>query len=166
MAYGRRRVTYIPNRQLYQDHYRVVGPSGLPVFHGVYQDGSGLLSNIFRAALPILKSSAISAGKTLLSSGAKAFSDVVAGRDIKSTVTHRGMEGIKEVGRDIATRTANALSRQHRGGRAIGGGGGASKSRVRKRKPKQQSSDIFYDSRGAAGGTTTVVKRRKKACKL
>ena len=113
MSPYRRRVPYIPDRSVYKLHYNSAG-GGLPVFRGVYQDGSGLLSNIFRSALPILKS----AGKTLLKSGARALTDVVEGKDIKTAIKHRGVEGLKTVGRDMLGRAETAL-RQTGGRRRV-----------------------------------------------
>lgn len=113
MGYGRR-VHYIPsNRDLYLTHYRQAG-GRLPVFRGAYQDGSGLLGDLFRSAIPLLKSTALSAGKTLFSSGAKVLSDIARGKDVKSSVARRGMEGLKEVGRDVLSRTIGAKKTRKR----------------------------------------------------
>lgn len=109
--YARGRAVYVPNRSIYHQHYTSTG-GGLPVFKGVYQDGSGLLSNIFRFALPILKST----GKTLLSSGVNALSDVMGGKDVKSAIKQRSVEGLKNVGNDMIGRAKYALRQRGAGG--------------------------------------------------
>lgn len=138
--YRRSRAPYVPNREMYLNHYRQRGSGGLPVFKGVYQDGSGLLTNFFRAVLPILRSTAASAGKTILSTGAKTLSDIVSGKSVKRAVTERGIEGLKDIGRDVAGRAVTALGKQQqKGGRAT------SNRRQTSRKRKSRVSDIFDD---------------------
>lgn len=98
----RHRASYIPNTKIYADYYT---GAGLPVFRGVVQDGSGLLGDLFRYALPILKPLAVSAGKNLLRSGTAALSDVVSGeRDFKTALKHRGLEALKETGKDVLSK--------------------------------------------------------------
>lgn len=98
----RRRVPYIADPSLYKDYYR---GAGLPAFRGTTVDGSGLLGNFLRSALPIIKPFAISAGKNLLRSGAAALSDVVSGeKDVKTDLKQRSLEGLKHVGKDISSR--------------------------------------------------------------
>lgn len=156
--YRRTRVPYVPNRDLYLQHYRQTGGGNLPVFKGVYQDGSGLLGDIFRAALPMLRSSALSAGKTLLSSGAKALSDIVSGRNVKKAVTDRGLEGLKEIGRDVASRAVRAFGKSQRGGRQ------RRKPAERKAKTTKRTRDVFDTP--SRLDNSTKRRRTDKTCVL
>lgn len=145
----RNRVPFIPNRALYENHYRLRG-GVLPVFRGTYQDGSGLLSNLFRSALPILKSTALSAGKTLLKSGADVLSDISSGRaDIKTAIKQRGMEGLKSVGRDVLGRTVGAIREQTGGKRKrkklVGKRRGMTTRTIGRLKRKDYPRDDIFD---------------------
>lgn len=92
------RQQYVPDYELYNTHY---SGAGIPVFRGTHQDGSGLISDIFRKAIPILKPLAQTATKALIKTGARALTDIVTGSDVKSTLRKRALEGLKEVGRDV-----------------------------------------------------------------
>lgn len=151
MANIRSRVTYIPNRDLYRNYYRLSG-AGLPVFHGIPQNGSGLLSDIFRMAMPILKS----AGRTILSSGADVISDIVSGKDLKSSVTNRGLQGLRTVGRDIAS----TISGKHQGGRVRPASKKTRKRRIQ--KVKTRNSDIF----DAVTNGAPSKRRKRSPCEL
>lgn len=76
------RVRYDPH-QCSQNH-KVHYGSGFPVFQGqIRQDGyglGGLLSGIFRAAVPMLKPIAKGLAKTALKTGGRVLSDVVGGK--------------------------------------------------------------------------------------
>ncbi len=112
-----RRVPYIPDGEAYRRHY---GAGGIPgVFRGeVRQDGhglGGLLSSLFRKVAPLLASTAKTAGKALLRSGAQVLSDVVSGdRDLKSSLKQRGIEGLRTIVSDIVK---PSTSNQGRGGK-------------------------------------------------
>ncbi len=99
------RISYVPNRETYRNHYGAGG--GIPgVFKGdIYQDGygiGGVIASLFRRVLPVIASTAKSAGKTLLRSGARVLSDVVSGeRDLKSSLREHGIEGLKSIVTDI-----------------------------------------------------------------
>lgn len=130
-----RRVPYVADPDIYKEYY---SGSGLPIFRGTYQDGSGLFSSIGKFAFPLLKNFAKSAGKTLLRSGAQALSDVVSGEsDIKSVLRQRGLESLKEIGKTTTGQILNAIDGKQSGGRR------------RKRKPSPRSRgynwDIFDD---------------------
>jgi hypothetical protein len=134
-----RRVPFVPNPKAYKDFYR---GSGFPVFKGVYQDGSGLIGDIFRNVVPILKPIAINAGKTLLKSGANVLKDVISGdRDLKTALRQRGMEGLKEVGKDILNpivgQTTQVEQQQQQEG------GLYRRGRRRRKRTNSDTSDIF-----------------------
>ena len=81
-----RNVPYVADPFLYRQHYG----GAIPVLRGtVHQDGYGLGSlfgSVLRSVLPALKSTAVSAGKTLLRSGAQAMGDIVSGeRSVKDS---------------------------------------------------------------------------------
>lgn len=149
---GYRRVPYVVNPDLYRDYYR---GSGLPVFKGSYQDGSGLLSSIARFALPLLKGFAKSAGKTFLRSGAQALSDVVSGeKDIKTALRQRGLESLKQIGKNTSGQILNAIDGKQTGGRR----------RKRKRTTRNtrniRDSDIFDEELvSRVAGKKTCVRR-------
>ena len=158
----RRRIPYIPNRSLYKDYYRASGGGGLPVFRGIHQDGSGLLGNIFRFAMPLVKS----AGKTLLKSGAEALSDVVSGeKDIKSALKERGLQGLQQVGRNVTGRLLGALddgaTREQQGGRRRRYSKRSTRTTVaaKGRKRKQRETDIF-DNELLSPPVTPACKRK------
>lgn len=128
----RRRVPYIADNALYKDFYR---GGNLPVFRGVYQDGSGLIGNFFRSVIPIVKPILASAGKTLLKTGVSALDDVLSGeRDFKRILKRRGIEGLKTVGKDVTEQALKSLKTEQSGGWR----GQKRKTRKRKRTP-----DIF-----------------------
>lgn len=115
----RRRVPFIADNSLYKNYYR---GGNLPVFRGSYQDGSGLLGNFFRSAIPILKPFLASAGKTLLNTGATVLNDVLTQggeTDIKTILKKRGIEGLKKAGKDITEQALEKIktSRQKGGWR-------------------------------------------------
>lgn len=101
------RVPYVPNHELYRQYY---SGGGFPnVFTGdAWQKGyglGGLFSGLIRRAMPILKDTALSAGKNLLRSGADLFEDVISGKkDWKTALKDRGIEGLKRVGGDVKNR--------------------------------------------------------------
>ena len=112
----RKTVNFLPNSKAYHHHYR----GALPAFRGtIYQDGYGLGSifgSLFRSAIPFLKSTALSAGKTLLKSGAQAIGDVMSGeRDVKSALKHHGIRGLKEVGKDVSSSVIRRLNTNQQG---------------------------------------------------
>ena len=91
----------------------------------MYQDGYGLggiLGSISRKVVPILKSTAMSACKTLLNSGADALAEVISvesgEKDIISAIKDRGEEGLKLVGSDVkdVVRPIKGKNRERGGG--------------------------------------------------
>lgn len=144
----RRRVPFIADASLYKDYYR---GGNLPVFRGVYQDGSGILGSFFRSAIPILKPILASVGKTLLSTGATALNDVLTGEsNIKTALKKRGVEGLKTVGRDLTERALKKLKTRQEGGRR------QRRRNVNTPRKRKQSVDIFDKI------TATKPKRRCK----
>lgn len=73
----------------------------LSAFRGArYQHGYGLggfLGGLFRAAVPLLKQGAKTAGRTALKTGAQIASDVLQGHDIKTSVKNRARQGRREL---------------------------------------------------------------------
>ena len=147
MAPYLRRVPYIPDHNLYRDYYK---GSGLAVFKGNFQDGSGILSNIMRYALPIVKSVGKTVGKSVLRSGADVLRDVISGeRDIKTALRQRGLEGLKHVGTELAGKVLGSV--KQKGGRRRRR---QTKATPRKRK-RAEVLDIFDIS---------TKRRNKRAC--
>lgn len=68
----------------------------LPAFHGArFQRGYGIgsfLKGLFRSAVPLIKDGAKAIGKTALSTGLNIASDVMSGRNIKSSARTRALE--------------------------------------------------------------------------
>ncbi len=103
---------YVCNRHAYREHYG----HGLKTFVGeVPQNGHGLgnfLSGIFRKAVPlltkhvvpILKSTASKAGKTLLRSGANVAHDVIVDRkNLKDSLKRHAKTGLHDLIDDITS---------------------------------------------------------------
>lgn len=138
------RVPYVCNPHLYREHYG----RGLATFQGdVMQDGYGLgniIGGLFRSiiplatkhVLPIIKTVASAAGKTLLRRGANIAKDVILERKgLKSSVKHHGKRTLQ----DILSSVGKEVNRSQKGsGRR---GGPCKKKRRLGRKPK--TSDIF-----------------------
>ena len=83
------RVHYVPINEKQWIHHiqRGGGFIGVP-----YQRGAGLGSvfrSLFRAILPIAKTAGRAVGKRALKAGAEIASDLVSGRDLKSTLKER-----------------------------------------------------------------------------
>lgn len=99
-----KRVPYIPSPADYKLHYRQTG-GALPVFRGLpHQQGYGLgniLSLIGKTVVPIMKNVGKRFLKTGLKAGRAALSDVIEGKDIKSSLKKRALEGLKEAGKSI-----------------------------------------------------------------
>lgn len=110
------RKVYCCNARLYDDHFLQTG-KGLPIFIGSKgQRGYGLggiFSSIAKAAIPMLKSAAKSAGKTLLKSGAEFASDVLQGRNVKEAAKQRAINAGKTIGRDLLSSTVQHVSGSH-----------------------------------------------------
>jgi len=145
---SRKLTTFVPDRRAYHRHYG----GALPVFRGtVYQEGYGLgniFGSLFRSVLPILKTTAASAGKTLLRSGAQALGDIVSGeRDVASALKHHSMEGLKNVGKDVLTNISSTLNPEQ---------SGSGRRKIRKRRRIRAVEDIF-DS-----GARPTMRRKKR----
>lgn len=159
MAPTRRRVTFVPNPSLYLRHYG----GGIPVFRGtVYQEGYGLGSlfgSLFRSVIPTLKTTALSAGKTLLQSGADVVGDIVEGRrGFKDAVKHRGIQGLKTIGKEASTSLLRALAKTRQQS-----GSGGYRGRSRKRRRVTTIDDIFNkpSRKVATRGKTRTIRLRK-----
>ena len=81
----------------YHDYYlKQVGHGSLPVYSGFrVQRGAGIgniLGGLWRAAVPILKRGAKTAGKRAIKAGIKVTGDVIRGRNVKTSVKRQGAE--------------------------------------------------------------------------
>jgi hypothetical protein len=98
----------LDSKQYYADYFKAQR-GGMPVFSGrAVMGGSGIgsvLSGLFRAATPLLKKGATALGKRALSTGAKTFSDVLAGKNVKESLKRR----VKETGGDLLSDITNAM---------------------------------------------------------
>jgi len=95
---------YTAPRGEYANYYRrsQFGKGLLPAFGGTRrQRGHGLFGNLIRSALPIIKNLGVSAVKavapTLLNTGKGVLSDVLAGKNLKSSVITRSKNAADEV---------------------------------------------------------------------
>ena len=102
------RVPYYPDYEAYRQHYG----SGLPVFQGDYyqQQGSGFLSSLVKKVVPLftknvlpaLKSTAKSAGLSILNSGTKALTDVISGeKDVKTALRDNSKQALEDVKKSV-----------------------------------------------------------------
>ena len=122
-------------------HYRQYG-YGLPNYRGgvTLQRGygvGGFFKGLARSFAPVLKKSLVNVGKKALETGMRVIEDASQGKSIKSSLTNRVKQGVKEVSMD----TFNDIKGQM-----------FEKPITRKRTAKRKAS-------------TKVVKRRKLANK-
>lgn len=111
-------VPFVSNPLMYKVHYG----GSMDRFKGTrYQAGYGLgnfFGSLVRSVVPILKTSAIKAGKSFLRSGVDALGDVIEGKeDIKSVLKRRGLEGLKRAGHDVKDVLVKSVNKKQRGGR-------------------------------------------------
>lgn len=75
----------------------------IPVYRGRRRQRGyglgGLFASLFRQAAPLLKQGAKVMGKQLLKTGVAVAKDVVQGRNLKTSLKKRGVEGVKLVGK-------------------------------------------------------------------
>ena len=94
----------------------------------------------------------MTAGKTLLKSGADALGDVISGeKDIMSAIKDRGKEGLKQVGSDVKDVVVNSI----RGTKHKCGGGGLRLDAHRRKRKR----DIF------AQDQIPCRKKKKLSCR-
>lgn len=153
------RKLFKPNANIYKTHYlkQTLGQYGgaLPSFQGVrYQRGYGLgsfLKGLLRSAVPLLKAGVQNIGKTALQTGVNLAGDYMSGRDLKSAVQSRALEGAQELktkamrgARSILNQTGKGLKRRT-----------SSKSVIRSRAKKKKTSNAKQKPK--------KTKKRRKA---
>ena len=106
-------IPYRPDVDCFRAHYQRGSGGAYPVFRGTpYQPGYGIgsvLSGAFKNILPVLKRTGAAAAKTLLKTGSEVLSDVLEGKNIKSSLKERGIAGLKQVGRHVTGEIAQTL---------------------------------------------------------
>lgn len=141
------RVQYVPaSEQDWVLHYQRGGFIGIP-----YQRGCGLGSvfrSLFRAILPIAKSAGKVVGKRALQAGAEIASDLVAGKNFKSSLEQRGKEASIEL-LDKASKNLKGGRRRRKGAK-----------RTPKRK-KQRGGSLGRRTIKGSKKTRMPVKKRK-----
>ena len=113
------RVPVPHSSKFYEDYYIQQVGGNLPAFQGAYyqrgygrrrnQRGrgiGGILSGLFRSALPMIKAGAKSVGKELVNSGIGLIGDVVRGKPVKAAATRR----IKMAGHNLVNKGLNQLN--------------------------------------------------------
>lgn len=98
------RKLYCCNPQSYDTHFVQKG-GGFPIYvgsgiqrgHGI----GGIFAGLAKMAVPLLKSAAKSAGKTLLRTGAQFAGDLIQGKNVKDAAKQRAMEAGKSIGRNV-----------------------------------------------------------------
>jgi len=103
------------NKQLYRDYYATQRGGGMPIFAGRrYQRGHGIgqtLGGLFkRFVVPLVAPYAKNIGKKILGNVAKTgmqvVGDVMSGRNVKESLKHRGLSGIKRTVGDVINQKA------------------------------------------------------------
>ena len=132
---------YTAPRGEYANYYRrsQFGAGQLPAFSGTRrQRGHGLFGNLIKTALPMIKNLGMSAVRavapTLFNTGKGVLSDVLAGKNLKSSVIKRS----KQAGTEVIGKAARYLS----------GGSGRPKAKRRQtpqggRRAKRKKTTLF-----------------------
>ena len=135
--------------QCYAHHYSQKG-GGFPVYVGAgVQRGhgiGGLFSGLAKMALPLLKSAAKTAGKSLLSSGAQFAGDLLKGRNIKDAAKRRALQAGKNIGNDVLSSVrgfGQSAIGQNKKRRSSASAGSQRQAKRRRTSKKKQLSDIF-----------------------
>ena len=139
------RVLYVPvGDRAWAQHFSQRGGG----FHGMpYQRGGGLGSlfrSIFRAILPVAKTAGRAIGKRALKAGAEMASDLVAGKNFKQSLTHRG----KAAASDLLSQAADGLKGGHLG---------------KRKKRKTPKKTVELSSIKGAAKKKPVSRKRKRA---
>lgn len=99
---------YVTNPSVYERYYKTQLGNGISGFKGV-QRGNGLGSifkGLLRAAAPLVRENILPfLKKKALSTGAKVARDVIAGRNLKTSLKRRLIDS----GRDLAVEAANVF---------------------------------------------------------
>lgn len=104
--------SYHPTPSLFENYYLKQAGNGLPSFSGTrYQRGHGL-GNIFRSlakiASPLIAKGVNKVGKELLHTGTKVVEDVIQGKQLKSSLKNRSIEGLQNLVRSGSKRKRNS----------------------------------------------------------
>ena len=117
-------VPYRPeeSQEFYDEYYNNQGGYGISVYQGrsvmpptSVMSGYGIgsvFSGLLRAAVPILKRTALNAGKRLFKSGLGVAGDVMRGQNAKQSATKR----LKTVGSNVLTDLADSIKTPSRAG--------------------------------------------------
>jgi len=110
------RKTYVPNPEMFKSYYVHQAQHGggtLPAFHGArIQRGYGIgsfLGGLLRSAVPFLKEGAKAVGKTALRTGLNIASDVMEGKELKSSARTRAIEAKNNLQNKALDVARNAL---------------------------------------------------------
>ena len=102
------RKLYVPSQHCFDCHYQVQkggGSSHFPIYSGAgVQKGygiGGLFSGLAKMAIPMLKTAAKSAGRTLLKSGVQFAGDLAQGKNFKQAAKQRALEAGKSIGSNV-----------------------------------------------------------------
>lgn len=153
-------MVYQTREDLFNDYY-IKQARGLatPLLHNTTQHGGsigGVLGSLFRAAVPVLKSSLGGIGKTALQTGVNIVNDVASGGNWKTSLKKHGVAAGKSVGkqlvRNIGQRMRGAGAPSH-GGKRVGRRAGLKRKKsqksvtrgvgVQRKKRRTREPDIF-----------------------
>lgn len=150
----------------YADYYNAQVGNGMSVYAGrpmmTSMRGHGfgsMFAGLARAALPLLKRSAATAGKSLLRTGANVLEDVMAGKDIKTAAAsrfkHAGKELLGDLGEELrAAKARRAMTKSS--GRAS-----TTMSGVSSASPSPMTPPMTRKRRMAAKTRSSKSKRAK-----
>ena len=139
---------YICDPHCYTHHSQKGG--GFPIYVGAgVQRGhgiGGLFSGLAKMAMPLLKSAAKTAGKSLLSSGASFAGDVLKGKNIKAAAKKRALQAGKNIGKDVFSSVkgmARTAIGQNKKRKATSTATSLRQAKRRRTSKKNKGSDIF-----------------------
>jgi len=142
------RQLYICDPHCYANHQQKGG--GFPIYVGAgVQRGhgiGGIFSGLAKMAMPLLKSAAKTAGKSLLSSGAQFAGDVLKGKSIKESAKRRALEAGKNIGKDVFSSVkgmARTVVSQNKKRKASSTATSQRKAKRRRTSKNKKGSDIF-----------------------
>lgn len=97
----------------FEDYYVGQVGDGLPYYEGItLQKGYGIggfFAKLFRSALPFLRSGAKAVGKEVLRTGTQIANDVLAGEELKSSVSTRAKTAGKNLARQALKKVDNMI---------------------------------------------------------
>ncbi|KXJ07521.1 hypothetical protein AC249_AIPGENE8474 [Exaiptasia diaphana] len=128
------------NPDLFKSYYLKQAQHGgnLPAFHGArFQRGYGIgtfLKGLFRSAVPFIKDGAKATGKTALSTGLNIASDVMSGRDMKSSARTRALQAKNSLKSKAMNTARGILEQKGKGIKRRASAAQASQSQTKRRK--------------------------------